>query len=333
MGRVMKVALEKVAGRAPGGEVSAMVKELLTHCFFGHGLTERTEFFFVRKQTDPCHPCSKIGDIMASANKPGKVPARVRTFQFILLILVGLVSLAALIAPLSSARGPCRFQQATLRRVTCRLPRPSNTSAKCGRRSARGSRRAIPQVYSPPDPSIARGQIERLRAALDYISLVRADEFATPEQKFADLRSLSDLSLETETIEQILELSSARWDAIQQESLSVLEQVMRNTIRENDLQMIRRGVPSLVSLALNEEQVGLVAELVSAFITPNSFSSPELTEAARQAARDAVQPVVQSYKPGEMVIAGGQVISPTQMEALEKLRLVEPSRNGRITWA
>jgi uncharacterized protein YqeY len=29
MGRVMKIALEKVAGRAPGGEVSAMVRELL----------------------------------------------------------------------------------------------------------------------------------------------------------------------------------------------------------------------------------------------------------------------------------------------------------------
>ena len=30
MGAVMKVALPKVAGRAPGGDVSAMVKELLT---------------------------------------------------------------------------------------------------------------------------------------------------------------------------------------------------------------------------------------------------------------------------------------------------------------
>jgi hypothetical protein len=29
MGRVMKIALEKVAGRAPGGKVSAMVRELL----------------------------------------------------------------------------------------------------------------------------------------------------------------------------------------------------------------------------------------------------------------------------------------------------------------
>jgi uncharacterized protein YqeY len=30
MGKVMKVALEKVAGRAPGGEVSAVVRELLS---------------------------------------------------------------------------------------------------------------------------------------------------------------------------------------------------------------------------------------------------------------------------------------------------------------
>ncbi len=29
MGRVMKIALEKVAGRAPGGEVSTMVREQL----------------------------------------------------------------------------------------------------------------------------------------------------------------------------------------------------------------------------------------------------------------------------------------------------------------
>jgi len=134
---------------------------------------------------------------------------------------------------------------------------------------------------------------------------------------------MSDLTLKPATTGQILELPATRWDTIQQESLSVLEQVMRSTIRENDLQQYRRNVPSMVSLALTEEQAGLVVELVSAYITPNSFNSPELTEAARQAARDAVQPVVQTYKPGEMVVADGQVINPAQLEALEKLGLIE----------
>ena len=179
----------------------------------------------------------------------------------------------------------------------------------------------------PEQPEVvARGQIERLRAALAYISVVRADEYATPEQKQADLSALSDVSLKPATIDLLLNLPPARWDTIQQEALSVLEQVMRNTIRENDLQTIRRNIPTLVSLSLTEEQAGLVVELVSAFVAPNSFSSPELTEAARQAARDAVQPVTQTYKPGEMVVAGGQIITAAQVEALQKMGLIEPGQ-------
>jgi len=261
-----------------------------------------------------------------ASDRPEKVPIRVRTFQFILLILVGLVSLAALLVPLALSPGALPLSAGDVAPRDLQAPQAIEYVSEVRTEEARAAAvRAIPQVYSPPDPSIARGQIERLRSALDYISLVRADEFATPEQKHVDLQALSDLTLKPETIEQILELSSARWDAIQQESLSVLEQVMRNIIRENDLQTIRRSVPSLVSLTLTEEQVGLVAELVSAFIKPNSFNSPELTEIALQAARDAVAPVVQSYKPGEMVVAGGQVITPAQLEALEKLNLIEPS--------
>lgn len=261
-----------------------------------------------------------------ASDRPEKVPARVRAFQVILLILAGLVSLAALIVPVALSPGALPLSAGDVAPRDLQAPQAIEYVSEVRTEEARAAaERAVPQVYSSPDPSIARSQIERLRAALNYISLVRADEFATAEQKYADLQSLSDISLETETIEQILDLSSARWDAVQQESLSVLEQVMRNTIRENDLQTIRRSVPSLVSLALTEEQATLVAELVSAFIVPNSFSSPELTDAARQAARESVKPVVQTYKPGEMVVAGGQVISPAQLEALEKLRLIEPN--------
>ncbi len=263
---------------------------------------------------------------MASA-KPGKVPARIRTIQFILLILVGLVSLVALIAPLSLSPEALPLSAGDVAPRDLQAPQAIEYVSKVRTEEARAAaERAVPPVYSLPDPSIARGQIEHLRAALDYISLVRADEFAAPEQKQTDLAALSDLTLKPETSDQIINLPAARWDTTQQEALRVLEQVMRNTIRENDLQTIRRGVPSLVSLALTEEQAGLVAELVSAFIAPNSFSSLELTEAARQAARDAVQPVVQTYKPGEMVVAGGQLISPAQLEALEKLGLIESGK-------
>ena len=260
---------------------------------------------------------------MASVRRE-KVPKRIRAIQLILLILVGLISLAALIAPLALSPGALPLSAGDVAPRDFQAPQAIEYVSEVRTEEARtAAERAIPQTYSPPDPTVARGQIERLRAALDYISLVRADEFATPEQRQADIQALNDLTLPPETIDQILNLTTARWDTIQQESLSVLEQVMRNTIRENDLATIRRGVPSLVSLALTEDQAKLVAELVSAFIAPNSFSSPELTATARQNARDAVQPVVQSYKPGEMVVASGQVITAAQLEALKKLGLIE----------
>jgi len=263
---------------------------------------------------------------MASAQAE-QVPKRVRTIQLILLILVGLVSLAALILPLSISPGALPLSVGDVAPRDLQAPEAIEYISEVRTEEARAAaERAIPQTYSSPDTAIARGQIERLRIALDYIVLVRADEFATPEQKQSDLSALSDLSLTPKAIEQILNLPTARWEIIQQEALSVLEQVMRNTIRQENVQAIRRNVPSLVSLALTEEQAELVVELVSTFIVPNSFESPELTEAARQAAREAVPLVLQSYKPGETIVAGGQIINPAQLEALEKLGLIEPEQ-------
>ncbi len=42
---------------------------------------------------------------------------------------------------------------------------------------------AVQPVYGSPDPAVARRQIERLRAALQYITLVRDDENASLQQK------------------------------------------------------------------------------------------------------------------------------------------------------
>ncbi|MBN1303807.1 MAG: HDIG domain-containing protein [Anaerolineales bacterium] len=178
-------------------------------------------------------------------------------------------------------------------------------------------------VYTPADPAAARQQLGKLRDALEYISIVRADAFSTREQKHADLEAMQEVNLEPETIQRLLDLSEPRWDAIQQESLSVLEQVMRNTIRQNDLDSYQRRVPSLVSLALTEQQAELVSALVAAFVEPNSLYSEDFTNSARQEARDAVEPVVQAYKEGETIVESGEIIKAIDMEALEKLDMVD----------
>ena len=183
---------------------------------------------------------------------------------------------------------------------------------------------AIPPVYLPPETRIARQQLERLRATLAYISSVRADAYASPEQKQADLAAMEDIRLDQETVQRLLSLSDARWQAVQQEAITVVEQVLRGTIREDRLEEARREVPALVSLAFPEDQANIVANLVAGFVIPNSAYSPELTEAARQNARQTIEPVTQTFIQGETIVQRGQVATERDLEALRQFGLVQP---------
>ncbi|MCK7481785.1 MAG: hypothetical protein M0C28_34880 [Candidatus Moduliflexus flocculans] len=182
---------------------------------------------------------------------------------------------------------------------------------------------AVAPVYALPDPTIARKQLERLRAALQYITLVRDDLNASTGQKASDIAS---------TQRDRHQAGDRRTDPrtdlrpLGHDPAGVFERVGTGDAPHHSGH--RSGSrpkerSSLVSLALNEEQAAVVVELVSAFVTPNSVYSAELTESAKGSAREAVEPVIQRYKAGEIIVLRGQVIRPAQLEVLQKLGLIE----------
>lgn len=181
---------------------------------------------------------------------------------------------------------------------------------------------AVEAIYTPPDFSIARQQLSQLREALNYIESVRQDPYSSQEQKLTDLAALEGIYISPETAEKLLSLSDVRWQTVRQEAVVILEQVMRNTIREEDLEDARQQLPSLVSLSLSEEQVELVVELAAAFVAPNSVYSEEQTEAARQEAMESVAPVTRSIAAGETIIRRGEVVEAQDIEALQEVGLL-----------
>jgi putative nucleotidyltransferase with HDIG domain len=138
-----------------------------------------------------------------------------------------------------------------------------------------------------------------------------------------DLAALEDIQLAQETAERLLTTSDARLQIIQQESIVVLEQVMRNTIRDTQLEDARRQVPALVSLSIPVEQAAIISELVSAFVAPNSLYDESLTEAAREQAREGVQPVTRSFVAGETILERGQLIDEADLEALDRFGMLQ----------
>lgn len=179
------------------------------------------------------------------------------------------------------------------------------------------------EIFSPVDPTITRRQIEKLRSALIFISTVRSDNFSSPDQKISDLAALSEIRLTRSLTEKILTVSDQRWITIQQETISVLEQVMRSTIREGQEAEAQKSVTALISYAIPQEQASIVADLVSPFIAPNSLFSKDETLKARAKAKEAVKPVIRNFIAGEIIIRRGQLITPLTLEALQSFGLIQ----------
>jgi len=188
---------------------------------------------------------------------------------------------------------------------------------------------AVPDVYDPPDARVARQQVLLLRDVLDYINSVRADTFALREQQQTDLQAIQSLTVRSDDARQILAFDNASWTNVQGEALTVLEQLMRSQVRNDQVDEVRSSVPARVSVNLSEVQAHIVAALVSDLIAPNSFLNEAATQAARQAASTAVAPVFRQIVRGQAVVVRGQVVTSEDLEALQALGLLQPKPGWR----
>jgi cyclic-di-AMP phosphodiesterase PgpH len=244
---------------------------------------------------------------------------------FLVLLCTGVLTFLALVQPWSLRRSSLPLAVGDVASQDLRAPRNiqyvSNVLTQAAQDAAE---RAVSPIYVPPDPAIARAQTETLSTLLQAISAVRSNSTSQPEEKKTALTAIPGLALRSETMDVLLGLPDYRWTIVQNEALSVLEQTMRNPVRTENLDTIRKNLSSSVSFTLSVPETDLVVELVSPLIVANSFYSPELTDTARQAARDAIQPVTQYYVEGQTIVARGQIISASDMEALTALGLVQP---------
>jgi hypothetical protein len=183
----------------------------------------------------------------------------------------------------------------------------------------------VAPVYAAPDPSIARTQIDQLNDLIRSISSIRDDPQSTLDQKRTSLLSIQNEILSPSSVSLLLSMDDPTWGTVSSEAVSLLSRVMENPVRTEDIPTLQQGLLAQVSYTLTEQQADLVVELVSPYLAANSFYSPDLTETARQAARDAVQPVTQTYLQDQTIVTRGQLITDAQLEALTVMDLVQPA--------
>jgi cyclic-di-AMP phosphodiesterase PgpH len=191
---------------------------------------------------------------------------------------------------------------------------------------------AVLNVYDQPDPNVARQQLQLLQQILAFISDVRADGFAVPAQRLADLRAISALTLDEPIIDTIASVDDATWQSISSEASTVLERVMRESIRETDLEGVIDGLAMQVSVRFNPVNANVVTALVEDLVRPNRMLNEAATEAARQAAVAAVEPETRTFVRGQVIVRAGTSVSQLDYEALDNLGLlISSDRRVQLT--
>ncbi|MEP7286159.1 MAG: HDIG domain-containing metalloprotein [Chloroflexota bacterium] len=183
---------------------------------------------------------------------------------------------------------------------------------------------AIRDVYDPPNPGVARQQIQLARRILDYMDNVRHDSYATPNQQQADMVAISTLSLNPNMNSKLLTLSDTAWKEVDSQVMGVLERTMRDDIRDNNLDAIYANLPNLVGATVDEQQTDLITAMLKDLIKPNAFYNEELTHEARQQAAAAITTERRSFAQGQVVVRAGTIVTDADMEALTQLKLLQP---------
>jgi len=187
------------------------------------------------------------------------------------------------------------------------------------------ARTAVQPIYSQADLNVAREESTLAARILDYIDNVRRDPYATPEQRIADIHQIIALQLdETLSIRPIAQMSDEAWVLIRAETLSLVERVMRDSIRESDLARILERLPNQASLRLSSGEVAIVVDMVADLIRANQRIDSISTDAARASAASNVPDQSVSFQRGQLVVIAGTMMKDTDLEALEQLGLIRP---------
>lgn len=182
-------------------------------------------------------------------------------------------------------------------------------------------------IYSPEDPNIGRNQLNQANALFAFIETVRADVKTDIETRIGYLTAAETAVIDETTASNLLAMNEVQYNRAKSSSLIIIDNIMRQTIKETELEQYKLDARRQVSLALTDRQSNVVSTLTPQFISPNSFPDSDATTVERETAVAAVVPVFRSITQGERIIEGGEKLDDLDIEVMEALGMLNTETN------
>jgi putative nucleotidyltransferase with HDIG domain len=195
----------------------------------------------------------------------------------------------------------------------------STVQTEALRQQARG---AVEPQYSYTTGNaiaVASEQLTLVRRAVASIDNAFEPD-VTPEDRQAILADALP-ALSSRSRETLESLTAARWAAVKQEAVDVLDATERTELRDSDVAETRSNLADRMAGGLDEAEGMLASEIISPYVVPNSSFSQEATNQARDRAAEKVQPVRVPITVNQVVIRSGDVVTPASLEIVTLLGL------------
>ena len=182
---------------------------------------------------------------------------------------------------------------------------------------------AVPDVLVA-DPNVGPVQLAKLDESAAVISEVRQDDDLDEASKRQALLAI----VSRDGTDTILILSDERWQRIVVEAGQVLGTVLAGSITPGGEEMVREELLKIIATDLTADEANVVADLASPLVVPTLVVDAEGTDAAREVARQSVEPRFQTVFRNDIIVTEGQLIDLTAVEILEEVGLLSP----RVAW-
>ena len=173
-------------------------------------------------------------------------------------------------------------------------------------RSARQPREVPNPAYDPTDENPAPQTIT---------------EVPSVDQQLATLTAQVSV-LDEEGLRELVQLTDGQLNRVENETIDAVQELLRGSISEDELDsVLNRELQQEIRLRSWPDGVAqqVVDPLIREVLRPTVRIDNEETQRRRDAAAAAVEPVVESWDEGEVVVEAGEVVSSVQLQALEQL--------------
>jgi cyclic-di-AMP phosphodiesterase PgpH len=246
----------------------------------------------------------------------------------VLLFTATLLTGLALILVLPIPAGPPALRIGDVAKQSVRSPRRVAFVSQIKTRVAKdAAAAAVPDIYDY-DPGIAQQQKQQMQILFTGIGNIRADTVSTPEQKRDRIQRLADGIVTLSTNKAIQAVDDFSWPTVVTESTRVLDEVMRDRVRQTDVPTIRAKLTSRFSQSLNKDQLAAASGVVSDLIKANDILNVADTTKQKRDAQDKIEPIRESIEKGEIIVREGNVVSEFDLERLEAVGL----QQARTDW-